>query len=144
MEAIEKGKLYYIQEFRNQLVDFLDELIEQFPRESQFVIMRIFIKDQVPAIDVLGRFIRDVLPHKEHIQKRDYDFLIKNSIFYAQNSASSNQFKNSSVQKIDHFSELWKSNQLDDEDRKIIWDWLDVFVELASKYFSRYGAVDGW
>jgi hypothetical protein len=143
MDAIEKGKFYYVQEFRNQLVDFLDELIEQFPRESQFVIMRIFIKDQVPALDVLGRFIRDVLPFKNQIQKRDHDFLIKNSIFYAKNNTSG-QFRDTSVEKIDHFGELWKSNQLDDEDRKVIWDWLDVFVELASKYYARYGAVEGW
>lgn len=61
----EVKKISLIREFRMVLVSFLDELIEQFPHEGDFVIIRIFIKDQVPMADVLGRFIRDLLPCAE-------------------------------------------------------------------------------
>ena len=65
----ESKKLRLLEEFRNQLVNFLDELIEQFPMESDFVLIRMFIKDQVPVTDILGRFIRDLLPLKDVVKK---------------------------------------------------------------------------
>ena len=33
--------------FRDHIIDFLDELIEQFPEEAEIIISRIFIKDQI-------------------------------------------------------------------------------------------------
>lgn len=68
----ERGKMYYMKEFRAHLIQFLDELIEQFPHEPNFVIMRIFIKDQVPVSSVIGRFIRDILPYRDQaLNQRD-------------------------------------------------------------------------
>ena len=34
---------HIVREFRDQLVNFLDEIIEQFPRECDFVLIRMFI-----------------------------------------------------------------------------------------------------
>ena len=51
---IESQKLKILNDFRNQLIDFLDEIIEHFPTESEFVIIRMFVKDQIPATDILG------------------------------------------------------------------------------------------
>ena len=42
-----------IIEFRDQLIKFLDELIDQFPSESQFIIIRILVKDQILIEDVV-------------------------------------------------------------------------------------------
>ena len=42
---MERDRLYLLNEFRDQLVNFLDEIIEQFPRECDFVLIRMFIKD---------------------------------------------------------------------------------------------------
>ena len=65
----ESNKLILMQKFRDQLVTFLDEIIDQFPTECDFVLIRMFIKDQIPVHDILGRFIRDILPLKEHVEK---------------------------------------------------------------------------
>jgi hypothetical protein len=135
----ERGKLYYMKEFRNHLVQFLDELIEQFPRESDFVIMRIFIKDQIPVADVIGRFIRDLLPYKEQAQKRDDKFFIEHPFIYI----SSSEHEQAGGH-VDHFTRLWQSDTLDENDRKIIWDWIDIFMQFGNKYYSQYGAVPGW
>ena len=43
----------------DELPKFLDEIIEQFPYEGDFVLIRMFIKDQIPVADILGRFIRE-------------------------------------------------------------------------------------
>lgn len=131
----EAGKLYYMKEFKKQLTRFLDELIEQFPNEGDFVLLRIFIHDQIPIADVLGRFIRDVLPLKDMIGKRDDSFFLENYLFPATGNLGD---------RIDHFRRLWVSDALSEEDRVIMWKWVDVFLQLGEIYFKKYGYVHGW
>ena len=38
--------------------------------------------------------------------------------------------------KFSHFSRIWRSDALDDEDKKVIWNWIDVFVFLSDKYVN--------
>lgn len=136
----EQGKLYYMKEFRNHLVQFLDELIEQFPQEPNFVIMRIFIKDQVPVASVIGRFIRDILPYREQATKRDDKFFKEHPFLFM----SSKDVENVGQQNIDYFTKLWDSNALDENDRRIIWDWIDIFMGFGHKYYTQYGYVPGF
>jgi len=124
----------YLTEFRNQLILFLDELIQQFPAETDLIIARIFLKDQVSMEDVLGRFIRDILPHKDKVVNRDANFFLEHSILYS--GAATN--------KVDHFQNLWRSDRLDAQDRLTVWRWMDVFMRIAERYFDRYGYVAGW
>lgn len=133
---MEEKKLQLMAEFRTQLVTFLDELIEQFPQEGDFVIIRIFIKDQVPVADVIGRFIRDLLPLKDQVKSRNQDFFLQNTILYTGASLAND--------KINHFKDLWLSNQLDEKDREIIWRWMDLFINIAHKYQKSFGSVPGW
>jgi hypothetical protein len=132
----EEKKLQLMHEFRSQLVFFLDELIEQFPSEGDFVIIRIFIKDQIPVYDVIGRFIRDLLPLKEKVQTRDQSFFLENTLLYTGGNVATD--------KINHFKELWLSKQLDDTDREVIWKWMDLFISIAHKYYKAYGYIPGW
>jgi hypothetical protein len=133
---MEEKKLQLMAEFRTQLVTFLDELIEQFPQEGDFVIIRIFIKDQVPVADVIGRFIRDLLPLKDQVKSRNQDFFLQNTILYTGASLAND--------KINHFKDLWLSKQLDENDREIIWRWMDLFINIAYKYQKSFGHVSGW
>lgn len=132
----ENAKLKLMYEFRNQLILFLDELIEQFPDESDLIIIRIFMKDQIPVYDVIGRYIRDLLPLKEQIIKKDARFFLDNKLLYINNNISDD--------KINHFKELWCSNRLDDNDRNMIWEWMNLLNKIADQYFKNFGYVTGW
>jgi hypothetical protein len=134
--ADEKYKLRLMHEFRNQLVSFLDELIEQFPDEGDFVIIRIFVKDQVGVYDVIGRFIKDLLPLHGIIAKRDSKFFLENDILYQNASVSS--------QKVNHFRKLWVSKRLDAADREMVWKWMDLFIHISKAYYKTFGYVSGW
>ncbi len=134
------SELQLLNEFRIQIVKFLDELIDQFPEScAEFVIIRIFVKDQIPLADVLGRFISEVLPFKKVIKKRDSDFFLESRVIYDAVGGSQAGADNVNQLKI-----LWESERLDDEDRETIWKWMDLFVLLAERYFKKYGAVAGW
>ena len=133
---MESTRLLLLEEFRNQLVNFLDELIEQFPMEGDFVLIRMFIKDQVPVTDILGRFIQDLLPLHDVVKKRNEQFFLENTILYTGAHVKSD--------KVDHFKELWKSKNLDDGDRNIIWEWMDLFMKIAGSYYTKFGQIEGW
>lgn len=133
---MDSDHLHIVREFRDQLVNFLDEIIEQFPRECDFVLIRMFIKDQVPIYDVLGRFIRDILPLKKYIDERDEKFFLNHTILYTGGNINDD--------KIDHFKTLWKSETLDEENREVIWQWMNCLFTIADKYYKRYGYVNGW
>lgn len=134
-----RGKLYYMKEFRSHLVQFLDELIEQFPNEPNFVIARIFIKDQIPVEVVLGRFIRDVLPYRKQAQERDLKFFVEHPFLFL-----SVEDMNHVGDNFNYFANLWQSDMLDETDRNIIWSWLDIFMEFGHKYYTQYGYVKGF
>jgi hypothetical protein len=132
----EEKKINIIREFRARLVEFLDELIEQFPHEGEFVIIRIFIKDQVPMADVLGRFIRDLLPFADQVKARDEKFFLNNTLLYTGASVAQN--------KVNHFKELWLSNQLEKDDREAAWKWMDLLNAIALQYHKNFGYIKGW
>jgi len=132
----ESEKLTLMKDFREQLVNFLDEIIEQFPMESDFVLIRMFIKDQVPVHDVLGRFIKDILPLKDYVKRRDESFFLDNQILYIDGNINED--------RIDHFKNLWKSDCLDVDDKDTIWKWMDCFIKIANKYHLKYGSIKGW
>ena len=132
----ESNKLILMQKFRDQLVTFLDEIIDQFPTECDFVLIRMFIKDQIPVHDILGRFIRDILPLKEHVEKREETFFLNNTLLYTGGNISD--------EKINHFQELWQSDKLDTDDRETIWTWMECFIKISDCYFKEYGYINGW
>jgi len=113
-----------MDKFKKQLVSFLDELIEQFPSQAEFIIMIIFVKDKIPIKTLINQFISDVLPHENLIKHRD------NSLFkVAQLIGYPNKPK--------FFHDFWFSDLLDDADREIIWKWIDVFVILAKNIKNK-------
>ena len=132
----EYNKLKLLNEFRTQLVSFLDELIDQFPMEGDFVLIRMFIKDQIPVTDILGRFNRDLLPLKKEVKDRNEKFFLDNTILYTGGKIQSS--------KIDHFKNLWLSDKLDKSDRETIWDWMDLFMKIGETYENRFGVTNGW
>lgn len=133
---METEKLNLMKEFRQQLVNFLDEIIDQFPYEGDFVLIRMFIKDQIPVADILGRFIRDLLPFKKVVREKDESFFLNNTILYTGGKIGSD--------KIDHFKNLWLSDKMDDSDRETIWQWMNLFVDIAESYHKKFGYIKGW
>jgi hypothetical protein len=120
------SKIQILIEFKTALVDFFDELIEQFPDEGDLVMVRIFINDQVPIADVMSVFITRLLPLKEIVGKRDVNFFL--------GPAASSLFEKIDKSKVNYFKILWQSDRLDESDRLQIWKWYDYFIIISEKY----------
>lgn len=115
-------------EFKTQLLAFLDELIGQFPCEGDLVILRLYLANQVVIKDVMDNFILNMTKNEKELRKmitdRNEKFFVEHSIFeeYAEKD------------KVSHFKKLWRSGQLDNDDKAVIWNWIDAFVYLSDKY----------
>lgn len=116
-------------EFKNQLINFFDELINQFPSEGDLVVIRLFLSNQIPIRDVMNNFNyqlnKDNKLFKTMIKNRDEQFFLDNNLF---------DMAGSSRDKVSHFKRLWRSGVLDDEDKQVMWRWVDSFVYLTDKY----------
>ena len=117
-----------LQEFKKQMTAFFDELIEQFPYKGELVIMRLFIANNMPVEDSIQRFSEKFNSRnglvKEMVKSRNSDFFLKESIFDDIGETDSNGI----------FKELWTAENVDDEDRNVIWDWVDSLCYIVDKY----------
>jgi hypothetical protein len=111
-------------DFHKSLVCFFDELIEMFPSEQEFILIRILVKDQIPSTQIMSYF-EMVMLNKEitsSIERRDDDFIFSNVLF-------------SKISKSDVFKNLWQT-RLDNDDKKMIWDWVDMFKSITTQYMK--------
>lgn len=111
-----------LEKFHKSLVAFFDELIEMFPNEQEFKLLRILIKDRIPSTQIMGYF-ELVASNKEimlSIKKRDDQFFLQNVLF-------------SKINKSDIFKNIWLS-KLDENDREMIWNWIDAFMKMTISY----------
>jgi hypothetical protein len=120
-----------LSEFKNNMITFFDELIDQFPDLGELVIMRIFLKDQICIKDVIEMTGYQLNKNQGIIRKmikdRNEEFFLEENNFF---DVLSEQKKN----KFLKFSSIWRSKRLDKEDKETIWKWIDSFVFLTDKY----------
>lgn len=120
------SKIEILRTFKNELITFFDELIQQFPEEGDFVIVRIFMKDRIPVEEIMNYFIHKLLPLKPAVKKRDEVFFLENN----------DLFTYFSPDKVNHFKRLWRSGKLDDDDKEVIFRWFESFIYLGEKFSS--------
>ena len=115
-------------QFHSSLVTFLDELIKLFPDEEDFIRLRIYLKDQISIQIVMDNFIyalnRDSNIMKTFIKDRNISGIMDNCVVT----------DNLNREKIIYFKKLWYSPRFYNEDRKMIWKWIDSFVGISDKY----------
>jgi hypothetical protein len=119
-----------LTEFKNQVLTFLDELIGQFPSEGDLVIARLFIANQIPIKEVMENFIHKISTNDQELKKM---IKVRNEAFFLQYSLFEDPTRK---EKLNHFKKIWRSEQLDNEDKDVIWNWIDAFVYLSEKYMK--------
>lgn len=117
-----------LKRFKNALISFLDELIGQFPTEGDLVIFRIFLKDRISIVSVLNYFVLRILPLKNMVIERDENFFLNKCELFE--NIGSVEKKG----KVNRFKKLWRSSCLDDDDKRVVWEWFDSFIYLSEKY----------
>ena len=120
-----------LNQLQNSLTAFFDEMIELFPKEPDFIKIRIYIKDRVDIQDVmdlltynLNRVTGENTTLRSMIKERDDRGIMDSHIL-------SEYF---SKDKLVYYKKFWNSPRLETEDRKMVWKWVDSFVGICDKY----------
>tara|TARA_B100000989_G_C19394024_1_gene406997 strand:- start:27 stop:500 length:474 start_codon:yes stop_codon:yes gene_type:complete len=127
----------YIKSFKEQMVEFLDELIDMFPTDGSFILIRVFVNDKIPVTAVLGRFMRDCLKYHNYVKTRNDKLFLSKDFLYNSYGAEVG------IDQIDRFRDIWQK-ELDNEDKKMVWSWMDLFYKLSMNYYKRFGPVEDW
>ena len=121
------SEIAILNNFKIQLVNFLDELIESFPQETDFIIIRIFVKDQIPIEEIIKYFCVKLCPLEDLIKTKNEKFFLDNNILFG-------ELDGDKIGKVNYFKKLWSSGEIDEDNKKIIWAWFSIFISLANKY----------
>lgn len=118
-------------QFQNSLTSFFDEMIELYPKEPDFIKIRIFIKDQIEIQEVMDIFTYNINRTTETTETIKKMIKERNEIDIMESPIISELFPKD---KILYYKKFWNSHKVFSEDKKIIWKWLDSFVGISEKY----------
>lgn len=108
-----------------KMLNFMDELIAVLPDEKDFLVMRFFIKDQVPIIDIMEYIVEKLVPLEHFVESRDDRFFLDNQVLF--------EGLKEKQSKANYFKDVWKNS--DDQDNKeMIWKWFAFFINIGKKY----------
>lgn len=116
-------RLQILKTFKTTLISFVDELIGQYPNDSELILIRIFLKDQIPIQDIMNEFIIKLDKYKPLIEAKD-DAIFKNDDFLNFGGQTG----------LNNLKKEWNANNIDEEDKNIIWEWIKSFIFLCEKY----------
>ena len=109
--------------FKLQLIEFLDELIELWPKEPSFVEHRISVStNQIDSKDIITTFIHSINTNDKQnlnrIKNRDHSVFTETNLF--------DFFKETP------FVKLWGT--IDESNQNTLWQWIESFLHLSNMY----------
>lgn len=116
-------RLQVLKTFKSTLISFIDELIGQFPKDPELILIRIFLKDQINIKDVMDIFLLKLNKFKPLIEGKD-DSIFKEDDFLSFGDQAG----------FTNLKKQWLANNIDDDDKSVIWEWLTSFIYLCEKY----------
>jgi hypothetical protein len=118
------SKFEILKLFKDNCLEFIDDLIELLPNEESLIAGRILFENHMPIEESLERLCKFLIPCEEMIEnKEDKLFMTDDKIFSAV-----------SEDKIIRWRNIWKSKQLEKSDKECIWQWADLFLGLCKMY----------
>jgi hypothetical protein len=127
-----------LTQFKDQMTQFFDELIEQLPNEGDLIMARLVISSNpIPTELIINTFVVQLNANdnelREMVKCRDDTFFLEHDIL------SNYDFENKKEvnTKATHFKNIWLSDKVDDTMKDTIWAWFDAFIFLADKYTKK-------
>lgn len=121
------GKIEILLLYKNNMLEFLDNLIELCPEESELIMFRILLENQIPIEDAISNMAKVMIPLKEVILKKDERFFLdENDIF-----------GKAKQDKVIKWKQVWVKKNLNKSDRDAIWKWIDLFLKLCEMYVNH-------
>lgn len=118
MSSVEKKRKHIAEIFKQNVIDFIDVLIEYFPDIPKLVVGRILVSSQ-DDLQIIKIFIKNVHVHSDDIKNRNETFIHNVNVGFFEDGT---------------FHDLWETIQ--DQDKNIVWQWFDIFDTMCFQYNS--------
>ena len=116
-----------LQILKKELLTFFDELIAILPEEKDFLVMRFFIKDQVPIVDVMEYIVEQLVPLEHYVLSKDDRFFLEHQVLF--------EGLKEQKSKVNYFKNMWENHNIEDN-KETFWKWFRHFINLGKKYKS--------
>lgn len=120
-------------DIKNIILEFVKDLKENVikPKAMEYgdlSLVEFFFTKMEPHA-VASHVVNHVLPYENRIKKKDVSFFL---------NEKANIFGGLPKERVDYFSNLVTEPEtrggLSDEDKKMMWEYFDILVELAKQY----------
>lgn len=130
-EQIESIIQQILNRFKSAFIEFVDGLIGTYPSEKTFIIIRIILNDELPALKIMDRYIKDIYPHKDLIKKRDDNFFL-----------DSGSLESFNKDRIFQLRKIWINTKMTAIEKEKIFKHFDLFNEAVKKYLQYTNKLD--
>lgn len=112
-----------VSEFRTALLNFINDLVDQFPEESDLKSAQLIVSNILSEKLIYDMFVTHFYTYKDKIVTENEEFFLNNdSVFNMVNGKQLLQLKN-----------IWLSDNLDASDKEAIWAHLKYLLIIADK-----------
>jgi len=121
-------KTEIMKHFRENLIIFVDALVEKFPQEYDLHLLRLVIED-APIEPIIIDFGQIIIPYADMVHAR-------NDAFFLEKCQSLLKGIVPDTVELDHFKRIWLSSEFSQDDRVQLWRWFKLFLTLAQKFIE--------
>lgn len=107
---------------KQNLVDFIDSLIQSARDSSNLVMMRTYLVGHMNEREVMSKGVELIGPYEQRISKRDPFFLERATDFQELAAIFS------------CLADLWNDPQFDNDDKNNVWEWLKTLAGIVNRY----------
>ena len=126
MSGMTKSEI--MRHFRENLIVFVDALVEKFPQEYDLHLLRLVIED-APIEPIIVDFGQIIIPYADMVMSR-------NDVFFLEKCSTLLKGIVPDTVELDHFKRIWLSSDFSPDDRNQLWRWFRLFLNLAQKYIE--------
>lgn len=131
----------YYKKFKSRFIEFVNELVTHFDTDVNLILFRVYVQNKLMDSDLMGKFMKNCLPFKNIVKKRDESFFDSYDLTNNDNYREDEDINDNNI-KI--FKELWESDTLDEEDREIMWKWIESLINFCEKYYNEHKCIKNY
>lgn len=111
-------------QLKAQVLNLFDDILSICPNEPELILLRVYFDVKIVPEKLMEGFIKYVYPWKTQILNNDETFF----------DNSENIFGIIPKNKVHYIKDKIKDGTFDEEDKKVIWRYFEIFIKIMEKY----------
>lgn len=126
--------------FNNKLTEFLKELVQTFPSDTDFKLFQASVRvlklaDEKKPLELFNSGLTD--EYKENIRNKNEEFFLNNDYSDVLNNEHLKKHNDNDINDklINKLKGYWK--ELDDNNREIVWQYFTILLKICDRAYPQ-------